>query len=194
MQSARVSTIALLFILAGCGIQPFRSDSETGIPSTAGSDSEIRDRSGSAPQLGSVQGDDATELRNGIDAPAPTAVPQQRAKTAPATLSPASQALVSQARSQRKNGDLPGATVSLERALRIEPNNPLLWIEMGRLRIDQGNPSQAEGMGRKALSASVGDDRTQAEAWNLIADSLRIRGRNTQAEEAREMARALSAQ
>ena len=193
MRFARVSTIALLFMLAGCGIQPFRSDSETGIPGAAGSESEIRDRSGSAPELGSVPGGTDTALQSGIDVPAPTAIPQQRAKTAPATLSPASQALVSQARSQRKNGDLPAATVSLERALRIEPDNPLLWIEMGRLRMDQGNPSQAEGMGRKALSASVGDDRTQAEAWELIADSLRVRGRNSQAEEAREMARALSA-
>jgi penicillin-binding protein 1B len=43
------------------------------------------------------------------------------------------------------------ATVSLERALRIEPNNPLLWIEMGRLRMDQRNYAQAESMGRKAL-------------------------------------------
>ena len=60
--------------------------------------------------------------------------------------------------------------------------------------MDQGNPSPAEGMGRKALSASVGGDRTQAEAWDLIADSLRARGRNSQAEEAREMARALSPQ
>lgn len=112
----------------------------------------------------------------------------------PATLSSASRALVNQAQAQRRNGDLPGATVSLERALRIEPNNPLLWIEMGRLRMDQRNFPQAENMGRKALSISVGDDTTQSAAWTLIADSLRARGRNPQAEEAMERARALSTQ
>ena len=90
-------------------------------------------------------------------------------------MSPASKALVSQAQAQRKKGDLPGATVSLDRALRIEPNNPLLWIEMGRLRMDQQNYAQAENMGRKALAMSVGDDRTQSMAWQLIADSLRAR-------------------
>ena len=97
-----------------------------------------------------------------------------------------------QAQAQRKKGDLPGATVTLERALRIEPNNPLLWIEMGRLRMDQRNYAQAEAMGRKALAMSVGDDRTQSQAWQLIADSLKARGKNPQAQEAAEKARALA--
>jgi len=109
----------------------------------------------------------------------------------PATSGPASKALVSQAQAQRKKGDLPGAAGSLDRALRIEPNNPLLWIEMGRLRMDQRNYAQAESMGRKALSMAVGDNRTQAAAWQLIADSLRARGKNPQAEEAAQKAQEL---
>jgi hypothetical protein len=40
---------------------------------------------------------------------------------------------------------------------------------------------------------SVGDDRTQSMAWQLIADSLRARGKNPQAQEALEKSRALSA-
>ena len=111
--------------------------------------------------------------------------------TPPATLSPASRALVSQAQAQRQKGDLPGATVSLERALRIEPSNPLLWIEMGRLRMDQRNYPQAENMARKALSMSVGDDRTQAAAWQLVGDSLKARGNNPQAQAAYDRAKAL---
>jgi tetratricopeptide (TPR) repeat protein len=99
---------------------------------------------------------------------------------------------VTQAQAQRQKGDLPGATVSLERALRIEPSNPLLWIEMGRLRMDQRNYPQAENMGRKALSMSVGDDRTQAAAWQLVGDSLKARDKNPQAESAYNKAKALS--
>jgi tetratricopeptide (TPR) repeat protein len=106
-------------------------------------------------------------------------------------LSPASRALVSQAQAQRTKGDLPGAATTLDRALRIEPSNPLLWIEMGRLRMDQRNYPQAEAMGRKALSMAVGDGRTQSAAWVLIADSLRARGKNPQAEEAMERSRDL---
>jgi len=93
---------------------------------------------------------------------------------------------------QRKRGDLPGATVSLERALRIEPSNPLLWIEMGRLRMDQRNYGQAEALGRKALAMAVGDDKAQSAAWALIADSLKARGRNPEAEEAAEKSKELS--
>lgn len=128
-----------------------------------------------------------------IEAPAPV-LPRERPRVAPATLGPASRALVTQAQAQRKNGDLPGASVSLDRALRIEPNNPLLWIEMGRLRMDQRNYLQAENMGRKALALSIGDDRTQSSAWLLIADSLRARGKNPQAQEALDRARELSQQ
>jgi Tfp pilus assembly protein PilF len=127
-----------------------------------------------------------------IDAPMPAPLPKERPKVAPARLSPASQALVTQAQAQRKRGDLPGATVSLERALRIEPSNPLLWIEMGRLRMDQRNYAQAEAMGRKALAMAVGDARSQSTAWLLIADSLKARGKNTQAQEALEKSRELS--
>jgi len=63
---------------------------------------------------------------------------------------------------------------------------------MGRLRMDQRNFPQAEAMGRKALSMSVGDGQTQSAAWQLIADSLRARGKNQQAQEALEKSRELS--
>ena len=48
-------------------------------------------------------------------------------------------------------------------------------------------------MGRKALSMSVGDDRTQAAAWQLVGDSLQARGRNPEAQAAFDKATALSA-
>jgi tetratricopeptide (TPR) repeat protein len=122
----------------------------------------------------------------------PAPLPRERPKVAPARLGPASQALVTQAQAQRKRGDLPGAAVSLDRALRIEPSNPLLWIEMGRLRMDQRNYTQAEAMGRKALAMAVGDSHTQSSAWLLIADSLKARGKNPQAQEALDKSRELA--
>jgi Tfp pilus assembly protein PilF len=190
MQSFQPAVALLLLALAGCGVQPFRSD--TTPPAVPAERTSTSGPSGEAPALNSIPGDRAGELQPGIDAPSPVTLPTERPRARPATLGSASQSLVNQARTQRQKGDLPGATVSLERALRIEPRNPLLWIEMGRLRMDQGNPSQAEGMGRKALSMSVGDDATQSAAWALIADSLRARGKNSQAEEASQMATALA--
>ncbi|MGD9842621.1 MAG: tetratricopeptide repeat protein [Steroidobacteraceae bacterium] len=99
-------------------------------------------------------------------------------------LNAASRALVNQADAQRKSGNFVQAAATLERALRIEPKNPLLWLEYGALRMDESNFAQAENMGRKALSNASGDLRAQAAAWRLIADSYRARDNNTEAQRA----------
>ena len=173
----------LLAIVAGCASPPFQTapPTTTTPPSTTGR----------GPSIPTVPPPGA-ETEPVIEAPAPSQLPKERPKVAPATLSPASRALVTQAQTQRKKGDLPGATVSLERALRIEPRNALLWIEMGRLRMDQRNFPQAEAMGRKAVSMAIGDERTQSQAWLLVADALRALGRNVEAQEAMEKSKELS--
>jgi hypothetical protein len=184
---SRALTLAALLAISGCSLAPFKTDTTTGAPPSGSKPREP----GAGPvltvptEIGRPDGEPAIEM------PPPAQLPRERPKAPPATLSPASRTLVSQAQAQRKKGDLPGATVSLERALRIEPKNPLLWLEMGRLRMDQRNYPQAENMARKALSMSVGDDATQSAAWRLIADSLRARDRNPEAEQALERARAL---
>jgi hypothetical protein len=184
----RLLSLAALLVLSGCSINPFR----TGEPATAPGSSTRPDRSGSGPVLTAPTDIQRPPPEETIEAPAPVQLPKERPRTPPAALSPASRALVNQAQSQRLKGDLPGATVSLERALRIEPSNPLLWIEMGKLRMDQRNYPQAENMGRKALSMSVGDDRTQAAAWQLVGDSLKARGKNPEAQAAFDKSKTLS--
>jgi hypothetical protein len=99
-------------------------------------------------------------------------------------LSAASKALVGQAQIQLQSKNYPVAASSIERALRIEPANPLLWIELGKVRQAEGNYVQAENMGRKAASMSVNAPRANSAAWSLIAESLRARGKNQEAQEA----------
>lgn len=91
-------------------------------------------------------------------------------------------------------GDFGRAAATIERAMRIEPDNPLLWIELGRVRYTAGDYSQADSMGHKALALATGDSRAQASAWKLIADSLRSRQRNAEAAEADKRASALAPQ
>ena len=55
-------------------------------------------------------------------------------------LGPAPSALVTYAHQQAASGDTVGAAATLERALRIEPDNPLLWIELGRVRLAGEQP------------------------------------------------------
>jgi tetratricopeptide (TPR) repeat protein len=95
----------------------------------------------------------------------------------------ATRSLVTQARTEQEHGDLPAASMTLDRALRIEPTNPLLWIEIGRLRLAENDARQAEGCGRKALALASGDRSAQSQAGRVLADALRAQQRNQEARE-----------
>jgi predicted Zn-dependent protease len=129
-------------------------------------------------------------------APSPEAVPvpeqPPRAPPKQFKLSPATNALVQQARTQAHSGAFVPAAATIERALRIEPENPLLWIELGQIRLSENNPGQADSMGHKALALATGDPLAQASAWRLVAESYRARDRNEEAAEAEKKANALS--
>ena len=109
-------------------------------------------------------------------------------------LGSAASALVTQAHAQAGAGEYAAAGATLERALRIEPDNPLLWVELGRVQLSEGNAGQAGGMGRKALALATGDPSAQASSWRLIADSLHAQGRTEEAVEAEQRAAALQPQ
>jgi len=98
-------------------------------------------------------------------------------------LSPATQSLVAQAHTLQGRGDLLGASSTLDRALGIEPSNPLLWIELGRIRLVEGDAHQAEVCGRKALALASSDQSALGGAGHLLADALRTQGRNQEASE-----------
>jgi len=126
-------------------------------------------------------------MQPGVPVPAP-----QRPLTKQFRLGPAASALVSQAHTQMNGGSFAMASATLERAMRIEPDNPLLWIELGQVRLGEGSASQADGMGRKALALATGDSQAQASAWRLIAESLRSLGRNQEAADAERRASSLA--
>lgn len=107
-------------------------------------------------------------------------------------LGPASRALVDHAHVQLASKNYAVAAGSIERALRIEPGNALLWIELAKVRQAEGNYVQAENLARKAISMSIQAPRTQARAWQLVADTYRARGKNIEAQEAEEKARSLT--
>ena len=127
-------------------------------------------------------------------APVPTPPEQQAPQQRAFTLGAAATSLVGAAHVQEQSRNFGLAAETLERALSIEPHNPLVWLELGRENIMAGNPAQAYGMGRKALYLASGDPRAQASAWELIAASLRAQGRNDEAYVAEEKAVRLSPQ
>ncbi len=126
----------------------------------------------------------------------PTTVEEPQPLPEPVTrepvLGPASKALVDQAHAQSTGKNYGVAASSIERALRIEPGNPLLWIELAKVRQAEGNYSQAENLARKAISMSVQAPRAQAQAWQLVAETYRARGKNLEAQEAEAKAKSLT--
>ncbi len=131
--------------------------------------------------------------------PPPAPAPPQPTPAPPPTskefhLGPAAAALVQLAQQEAARGNPQLAQATVERALRIEPENPLLWIMLGEAHEAGGQYELAGGIGRKALQLASGDSHTQARAWRLIGDSLRARGQNEQANDAYSHADTLAAQ
>ncbi len=135
----------------------------------------------------------------GPEAPAPEAPPQE----APAQEPPAPQAgqprenvaiagLVDSARADAAANRLPNAAAALERALRIEPRNPRLWQELARVRMKQGDYSQAESLAQRSNTWGGTDNRLRAENWGLIAQSRQARGDAEGARKALELANQLN--
>lgn len=168
----RLVACCVLLMAGGCAVpQPYEAPPAT----TPSSESEpgVQTQPGSPPST--------------VETPQPLPEPVSREPV----LSPASRALVSQAQAQVTAKNYAVAAGSIERALRIEPANPLLWIELAKVRQAEGNHLQAENMARKAVSMSVQAPRAQAQAWELIAQSYRARGKNLEARQADAKADAL---
>ncbi len=176
--SSLISLLVVASLLSACSL--FHSGQSEPPPAT-----------GPGPSTAPAAGQPGTaQPEPGIPTPAvpePPRPPPKQFKLGPATA-----ALVAQARKQETGGNYEPAAATIERALRIEPENPLLWIELGQIRLSEGNAAQADGMGHKALALATGDAQAQSSAWRLIADSLRARQRNQEAAEADKRAATVS--
>jgi tetratricopeptide (TPR) repeat protein len=173
-----VSLLVAASLLSACSL--FHSSQSESAPATGPGSSGAP----AAGQPGTAQPEPGTPTPAVPEPPRP---PPKQFKLGPATA-----ALVAQAHKQATGGNYEPAAATIERALRIEPENPLLWIELGQIRLSEGNAAQADGMGRKAVALATGDATAQSSAWRLIADSLRARQRNQEAAEADKRAATVS--
>ena len=82
--------------------------------------------------------------------------------------------LVESSRASRASGDYALALADIERAIRIEPRNPYLWLELGEIHLSGGDNGQAAAMARKALSIA-GNDRTASAAAERLLERATTR-------------------
>ena len=101
-------------------------------------------------------------------------------------------ALLSEARSAARSGHLQTSGSLLERALRIEPRNSVLWYYLAKMRLKQGSFEQAASLAAKSNSLSQGDRRLQADNWRIIAHARQRLGDVEGARKAQARANGLS--
>lgn len=82
---------------------------------------------------------------------------------------PAVVALLAEADRQHQQGERERAAATLERALRIEPRNPLLWHRLAKLKLTQGQYGKAANFAAKSNSFAAQDRGLQAANWRIIA-------------------------
>ncbi len=159
----------LLFVIQGCSATP------------------------SQPQTGDV-------IERGNALPPSAYPPRQPDSSQPgytvanANQPPAVVALIKQAEGQANAGELDSAAASLERAIRIDPRNALLWYHLATVRLSQENPAQAEQLASKSNSLAPGNYAQQSRGWLLIAAARRQMNNASGAAHAEQRARELAAQ
>jgi tetratricopeptide (TPR) repeat protein len=99
-------------------------------------------------------------------------------------LPPAAASLAAQAEQQRERGDYVTAAATLERALRIQPQEPYLWNRLARVRLDQQNYAQAGSLAQKSNALSKDQGQIKQDNWGMIAATRRAAGDLSGAEEA----------
>jgi tetratricopeptide (TPR) repeat protein len=97
-------------------------------------------------------------------------------------------ALLQTAEGQERAGNKAGAAATLERALRIQPRNAVLWYRLANVRYQQGQYSRAGSLAGKSNSLAGGNSSLRRNNWLLIAKVKRAQGDEYGAREAESKA------
>lgn len=85
-------------------------------------------------------------------------------------------ALLKQANTAARSGKLHTAESQLERAMRIEPRNAVLWHYMAKLRLHQDRLGEAAGMAAKSNTLAGRDRKLRTDNWRIIAHARNQKG------------------
>ena len=92
------------------------------------------------------------------------------------TISPAVKSLLAQAKASLLAHRTGSAISKLERALRIEPRNPLVWHQLAQAHYQDNKDASAISMAKKSnLYVASGSD-TERSNWQLIKDAAKRSG------------------
>ena len=159
---------ALLLLLAGCAGVSTQPPAKPAMPEAA--------TQGTLPQGGIPQ-----EV---IPQPSGEAIVIEPVPKSDMSNNKAIIALLDRSQLDNQAGNREAAGSSLERALRIEPRNAWLWLELAQLRLAQGQYAQAITLARKSISFAGHDHRLLALDWQVIGNARVALGDSAGAEQA----------
>ena len=97
---------------------------------------------------------------------------------------PAVEMLVTQADKSREQADPDTAAALLQRALRLEPDNPRLWQRLAEIRLEQGRYLEAEEMAMRSLRHSARVGEWCRRNWLTLRETRRALGDPVESERA----------
>lgn len=168
----RWPTGMILILLAGCGtlppgggVRPQGSSPPVARPAPPPPDVQT------VPPPAAAPAPPAAESAPSTAEPAPPNAEMPPRATAPQP--PAVIALLDNAGRQEKSGKLESAAAILERAVRVDPRNPLVWHRLARVRLAQGQWQAAANMAARSNSLAAGDTDLQRRNAAIIAEARR---------------------
>lgn len=102
-------------------------------------------------------------------------------------MSPVARRLLVSSENQSSLGDWDSAANSLERALRLEPRNALLWSRLAGIRYQQKDWQQAVQLAAKSNTLSGQNINLRRQNWNMMANAYTALGDDDSAQKYRQM-------
>ncbi len=121
----------------------------------------------------SVAGCTAPQQRPPAERPQSPVEAGQPGASGPVPTQTATAALQQDSQMALERGEFARAVALLERAIRIDPNLPELWLDLARVHLKRGSATEAEQFARKALTLTGERHQLEQAAWLVIDDAQR---------------------
>lgn len=132
---------------------------------------------GCASRMETIRAGDAADTATPAAAGGSTDATSGVAEPRAAARQPGAVALQAQASRQQDAGDYDQAAATLERALRIDADDPELWLALAEIRLAQGDASQATDLARRSASLAVPGMAVHRQALELQRRAGAMTGR-----------------
>lgn len=123
-----------------------------------------------------------------VEQPSEEEAPPPARKTTSHPTPPAVKALIEDAEAAAQDGQWDNAAATLERAIRIQPRNPILWSLLANTRLQQHQYQAAEDLAKKSNVFAAGDKELIQQNWRLVSQARREKGDSEGAKDAAEKA------